>query len=297
LFRRHGDGAIDFLAKNILDTVGSNYRDIIPDGTSALNTYLKDATNASLVALNPSILLQSFTNPLLAPYTLKDFGITDVVSSLIKHGIGNGIFPFTPQFQRMTQDCYRLSPLFRDLLGNNPNYAIYRDYGIIDKGAFDRLRNKISWLSKESMGAVDRMTVIPIFKGMVDKGLSKGMTEQEATRYAETGISRILPSDKKYEQSNFINAPKNSWQNFINGLASYSNIILNNIMRGVDLSARVGGAEYGRFAVVTFVILTIVFSSASKYHVTGKALVEPSPLNTVRAVCSSIATSLHPFVF
>lgn len=262
LFRRHGDGAIDFLAKNILDTVGSNYRDIIPDGTSALNTYLKDATNASLVALNPSILLQSFTNPLLAPYTLKDFGIADVVSSLIKHGIGSGIFPFTPQFQRMTQDCYRLSPLFRDLLGNNPNYAIYRDYGIIDKGAFDRLRNKISWLSKESMSAVDRMTVIPIFKGMVDKGLSKGMTEQEAIRYAETGISRILPSDKKYEQSNFINAPKNSWQNFINGLASYSNIILNNIMRGVDLSARVGGAEYGRFAVqfTSAVIISALFT-------------------------------------
>lgn len=235
---RHGDGALDLLTKSILDTVGTNYGNLIADGSHMIFNYLKRASSSALVGMNPTVIFQGILNPLSAVYSVKGWGVTDTIGALLKHGVGNGMFPFSPAFRKLVEENYNLSPLLRDILGGNPDFAIYRNYGTIETNQVLELQRKVGWVTGEAMATVDRLTIHPIFRGIVEQGLSRGLTQEQAVRRAETAIKRIVPSDKKWEQSNFINAPAGSWQSYMNGLASYSNTLFNNVVRYYNLSSQ-----------------------------------------------------------
>lgn len=236
LLIRHGDGAVDMFAKNILDTVGSNYGNLLPDATQMTLQYFKRASSSALIGLNPTTALQSLTNPLLAIQSVKGWGAKETIRALIKHGIGNGMFPSSKAFKKMMEENYAMSPLLRDMIGGNPDFALYRNYGTINTNLILRLQDNLWDITSRALAYSDALTIHPIFRGIVEQGLSKGLTQEQAVRRAETAIKRIIPSDKKYEQSNFINAPAGSMYNFVNGLASYSNVLFNNVARFYSLS-------------------------------------------------------------
>lgn len=237
LLVRHGDGAIDMLAKNILDTVGSNYGNLLPDATQMTLQYFKRASSSALIGLNPTIALQSLTNPLLAVNTVKGWGVSDTIGALLKHGVGNGLFPSSKAFKKMMEENYQLSPLLKDMVGGNPDFALYKNYGTINTNGLLRLQEQVWDITSRALMYSDAVTIHPIFRGIVEQGLSRGLSQEQAVRRAETAIKRIIPSDKKYEQSNFVNAPVGSWQSFVNGLSSYSNNLFNNVVRFYSLSS------------------------------------------------------------
>lgn len=228
LISRYGDGVVQMFARDVIDTLGFRKADNI-DAMTAVVDSTKRCVNAALVA-NPSTVLQGLTNVFMTPYMVEGWGVTDVVRSYWKSFSEAGI-PLSQRWREYVKRAYNLSPLLQDM-NNNPDFDMYREYNAMDSNWLVKSRDGLAHITMNAMNFIDNLTIIPQFYGIIEKAIREGKTEHEAIRLAEEGVRRIKPSDKKYQQSQFINAPSGSWQRYVNGLQSYSITMLN---RSVDV--------------------------------------------------------------
>lgn len=234
--------ALDMFNRLTAEVTRYNASEAFSDAGKCAMVAARSLNSISLIS-NPATVLSGITNVFLVPHCQPDFSVADTFKCLIKYGLGDywaklltGKFTLAKQF---LDENYALSPALKEM-GQSLESELYGafDPDLLTSNKLVRMQRAIGEVTTTSMRFVDNLTVQPVFRGLMEKALSKGMSQQEAIRYAETGVSRIIPSDKRYEQSQFIGAPTNSWQYAINGLASFGVLLWNRL-----LLARGGGAD------------------------------------------------------
>ena len=253
---RWGDGVVEMFARNILDTLGFNKVENI-DAMTALVDSTKRSVNAALVA-NPSTVLQGLTNVFMTPYIVEGWTVADAVRAYWKSFSEAGI-PLSQKWRAYVKRAYNLSPLLEDM-NANPDFDMYREYNSIDNNWFFRTRDGLANITMNAMNFIDNLTLIPQFYGIIEKAIREGKSEYEAIRLAEEGIRRIKPSDKKYQQSQFINAKPGSWQRYVNGLQSYGITMLNRTVDTFSLWQHRGFME-SLPQIATYVTGTLIMSA------------------------------------
>lgn len=253
---RWGDGVAEMFARNIIDTLGFNKVENI-DAMTALVDSTKRSVNAALVA-NPSTVLQGLTNVFMTPYVVEGWTVADAVRAYWKSFSEAGI-PLSQKWRTYVKRAYNLSPLLEDM-NANPDFDMYHEYNSIDNNWFFRTRDGLANITMNAMNFIDNLTLIPQFYGIIEKAIREGKSEYEAIRLAEEGIRRIKPSDKKYQQSQFINAKPGSWQRYVNGLQSYGITMLNRTIDTFSLWQHRGFME-SLPQIATYVTGTLIMSA------------------------------------
>lgn len=233
---RYGDAGLSMFTKIATDCTKYNTTQAYADLALPMVEFLRQS-NAISVISSPLVILQGLANPFLAVHAQPDFGVTDVIGSLVKYGLSDlwlnvltGRFKLAKQF---VDDNYHMSPLLQEM-GQSLDSEMYNTFQA-PQTMLAATRQDIGQITSTCLRWVDNMTTQPIFRGLVDKGLSKGLTEEQAIRYAERGIRRMIPSDKRYEQSQFMSAKRGSWQWFVSSLASYGVLMFNRTAYTLDL--------------------------------------------------------------
>lgn len=249
---RYGDAGLGVFQKMLNDVSKFRTKEAFTDLGVGILDFVRQ-TNALSVISSPTVILQGLANPFLAVHAQPDFGVKDVIGSFIKYGAGDlWLHALSGQWSKardFVNKNYEMSPLLRDM-GQSMESEMWSLFNSVGTTRMEQFRSDTAQAATTAMRWVDNMTTQVVFRGLVDKGLQKGLSPEEAVRYAERGIRRMIPSDKRYEQSQFISARRGSWQWFVSSLASFSVNMLNRTMYTLDM----GTTKRNFLMIPTYVI-------------------------------------------
>ncbi|MCP4372961.1 MAG: hypothetical protein GY797_33370 [Deltaproteobacteria bacterium] len=148
-----------------------------------------------------SILTQNFANVLLAPNRVKGFGYSDT----IKGYFGRGLFNYWPKTlfnwkgaAEMRDFIWQRSTFMRDRR-ENPEYTLkdFQGVNVTDKA-------KVADFMIGLIAGTDDMTNVPLWIEAYTKKLDETSNEQEAVKYADLLVYRIVGSGRKYDMAKII---------------------------------------------------------------------------------------------
>ena len=271
---RYGEGAESVFTGAILNTVGNDLTSqLTTDSVNSVHRYLKHAFNASVVSLNPGILIQNLGNIALYPNAIKGWGYTDTISALIKYGVPYWTSMFTNKnaFIAFKSQNLMVSEFLKDR-EQNPDYIFARKDSIIKNES--KFSAGVRWLGERTHDAqlfTDDLTLQPIFRGVVEQGIENGLTPQKAVARAEMLVENAIGSGRKYDLSNFLNAKEGSVAWYMNGLQQFTNALFNRCMRAYYLTE----ADFKNYPMAVSAVGGGIFISA----LLGDLLAFRSPLN------------------
>ena len=271
---RYGEGAESVFTGAILNTVGNDLTSqLTTDSVNSVHRYLKHAFNASVVSLNPGILIQNLGNIALYPNAIKGWGYTDTITALIKYGVPYWTSMFTNKnaFVAFKSQNLMISEFLKDR-EQNPDYIFARKDSIIKNES--KFSAGVRWLGERTHDAqlfTDDLTLQPIFRGVVEQGIENGLTPQKAVARAEMLVENAIGSGRKYDLSNFLNAKEGSVAWYMNGLQQFTNALFNRCMRAYYLTE----ADFKNYPMAVSAVGGGIFISA----LLGDLLAFRSPLN------------------
>lgn len=167
--------------------------------TDQLSLFVREVNNRqtfAIVLMRVSILLQNFANPLLAFGRVKGFNNVDVIKGYFGRGLMN-YWPKTvlnwKKAAEMRAFVWVRSTFMRDR-SENPEYTL-RDFIGVNVTDVATFANFMIGL----IGGTDDMTNIPLWIEAYTKKLDETQNEQEAVKFADLLIYRIVGSGRKYD--------------------------------------------------------------------------------------------------
>lgn len=249
---RYGDAGMNTFIEIATGCTGYRTSEAFEDMAFGTINFIRQSNALSAVA-SPSVVTQGLANVFLVPYSQPDFTVKDTINAFVKYGVGDlwykvltGKFKLAKEFVNTN---YEMSPLLRDM-GQSLDSELWGTLSSQNQNAFMRFRENCGTITTNAMRWVDNMTTQVAFRGLVDKGLSRGMSERDAIRYAEAGIRRMIPSDKAWEQAPFIRNRK-GWQGMLSSLASFSVTMLNRTAYTLDIGRT---AQGGAMMVASYIV-------------------------------------------
>lgn len=249
ILTRHSDDGLQSLENVFKQVVGGGQPEMLTQPMNQLMAYAKRAGVTSMIG-NLGTIIQGTTNVFLAPYSDKNYGITDAIRGYFKYGVC-GIWSdlLTANFSAVRaklEQTNTLSPAFRESGQSLENEL----YGIRQRprSSFDNFTQNCTDAVTFAMRGIDRLTLQPQYMNMLEKfqkeAMSRGLSEadamKEAVHRANLAMERIVPSARRYRLNQFSNAPIGSAQWFIGGLVSYCTTLLNRAVWAYEVGVRNG---------------------------------------------------------
>lgn len=197
-----GDGGYRYIKQWIgAVAAGGNTEKFATDQLSRFVRWANNRQTFVIVLGRVSILAQNFANIFLAPNRVKGFGFTDT----IKGYIGRGLFDYWPKATlnwkkaaEMRDWIWQRSTFMRDRR-ENPEYTLqdFKGVNVTDKAKFGEFLIGL-------IAGTDDVTNIPLWIEAYTKKLNETNNEQEAVKYADLLVYRIVGSGRKYDMAKII---------------------------------------------------------------------------------------------